>query len=187
MLTYIILVLVFTCTTHAAPVKCPGGYADGETVEKGSYWYVCKDGQLTMKGCLSDSKSRMKEHDTYKKGGYLYECASSSDGEFTIKYKGCIAENGQEFMLGGTWQDENFWYSCSNDGDRVKSEIKGCVDSGKRYNVHQSVIKGDLIYECSDAKGSIGFDVFLVDAMPVLCRKRRSRLIRGSCPSHSNN
>lgn len=126
--------LPFLCIAQAASTKCPGGYNEGETVEKGSYWYNCKDGQLIMKGCLTDRKTHMNERDTYKKGGYLIECASAGS-EFTLRYKGCVSEKDEEVTPGGTWQDDSFWYMCVSDGDRVKSEIKGCVDEGKRYGV----------------------------------------------------
>lgn len=135
MFTSIFLILAVVCGAYCAPTgKCPGGINEGETKEMGRFWYVCKDGQLVMKGCLSESKARINEHDTFKKDGYLFECASSGT-EFVIKYKGCVSEKGEEVMPNGTWQDENYWYTCSADGDRFKAEVKGCVDAGKRYNV----------------------------------------------------
>jgi len=164
MYTSVILVLAFVCGSLAlspVPPKCPGGFSEGANVEQGRFWYTCTSGNLVMKGCLSDTKSHMNEHDTIKKDGFLLECALGTGGDFIFKYKACLSEAGVVVNPGDTWQDDNYWYMCSTDGDRLKADVKGCCDAGKRYNIGESVPKSDLIYECShNANGNTGWDIY---------------------------
>jgi len=142
------------------PKGCPGGVQEGATSESGRYWYTCTSGMLVMKGCLSEARKRLNNHETFKSNGFVFECVENN-GDYTFKYKGCVGDNGDEHMGGDSWQDDNYWYMCTVEGDRVKTEVKGCVDGGKRLNVGDSVNKADLTYQCKQFESSnIGWNIF---------------------------
>jgi len=161
-------VFVFFAVVVALSLGAPSkACQDGETVEKGRYWYTCQGGVLVMKGCLSEKHARLNNHDTFKSNGFVFECVESNGG-FTFKYKGCVAENGEEHMAGDSWQDDNYWYTCTAEGDHVKIDIKGCVDGGKRLNPDDTVFKADLKYVCKRYDGgNIGWNIYPNPAVTV--------------------
>lgn len=166
MLSIVVAVISLASTVLSAPTmvpstQCPGGLKNGDTTETGRYWYTCQDGKMTMMGCLSDKKNHLTNGQTFKSNGYLFECTSASNGEFTFTYKGCVSEDQQEHLPNDTWQDNNYWYTCTKTGDKVTAETKGCIDDGKRYNPGDTVTKTDLIYECKRFDtGNVGWNIY---------------------------
>lgn len=132
-----LVAILFVCVAvaWAEDKSCAGGYKNGETVERGRYWYFCQDGQLVPKGCFSDSKAKLNLHESFKSGGYILECVIDNNGYLSFAYKGCVSETGKETAPGDTWEDDKYWYSCSTEGDHLKMDVGGCVYENKRYNV----------------------------------------------------
>lgn len=148
----ILVVVAILTSSHAAPTrKCAGGYEDGQTIDVGRYWYVCQDGTMVEKGCLSETRRRLIADQTFKRDGYVMACVLDSNGSYKFSYKGCVSERDQEYLPNETWQNENYWYKCATDGNRVKSEIHGCVDDDKRFNVSK------MYFWCSHIKYFISF------------------------------
>lgn len=158
---YIPIIAVLVSCIAAAPTNCPGGAKEGETLERGRTWYECKEGQLMEKGCLSEQKKRLNAGETFRNGGYVFECFKDDSGRFNTRPKGCVTEQDKEVMPNDTWQDDNYWYKCTMDGDRPKVSVEGCIDDGKRLNMEESVKKGDLVYVCKrNANGNTGFEIY---------------------------
>jgi len=160
--SFIVLTVAITIS-WAAPTDvktCNGGRKEGDTVDVGRYWYVCTNGDLVQKGCISEDKKRINSHETYKSNGYVIECVETQPGTFGFSYKSCTAEDGSEHPPKDTWQDVNYWYTCVADTNTIRMEVTGCVDDGKRYNVGDSVEKGDLIYTCSHTGENVGWNIF---------------------------
>lgn len=159
----LILALAFgACICAAMPTSCPGGTKEGETSERGRSWYECKAGQLTEMGCLSEQKKRLQAGETFRNGGYVFECYKDDTGRFNSRAKGCVSEqDNKDYMPNDTWQDENYWYKCTMVAERPTITVEGCIDGGKRVNVEESVKKGDLIYACKhNANGNTGFEIY---------------------------
>jgi len=145
----------------AAPTGCSGGIRESDTVERGRYWYICQNGELIQKGCLSEKKLRLNAGQTYITGAYQMECAADGSNGFVFKYKGCVSETQEPHPTDSTWQDDNYWYQCMADNGVPKIVIQGCVYEGKRSNIGDSLKIGDLIYTCNrKADGTMGFDIF---------------------------
>lgn len=133
--TSVSLACILICISAAPTRDCAGGTKDGDKMVRGRYWYVCNNGTYTMKGCISEKGVTLNPMDTFKNAAYVFVCSPDNNGEFVIKYSGCVSEDQQERKVGETWQDSNYWYTCVQDGERVKSQVQGCVDDGKRYEV----------------------------------------------------
>jgi len=160
-----IVVSLIVAAAWAAPTEksektCNGGRKEGESVDIGRYWYECKSGELIQKGCLSETKTRLNAHESYKTNGYVMECVSDAQNGFGFAYKACLGEDGAEHGPKDTWQDANYWYTCVVAPNSIHAEVTGCIDEGKRYNVDESVEKGDLIYTCSHNGENVGWNIF---------------------------
>jgi hypothetical protein len=159
---HIPILAALLCCIAAAPTNCPGGAKEGETLERGRTWYECKSGELIEKGCLSEQKKRLNPSETFHNGGYVFECYKDDSGRFNTRAKGCLSQaQDKDYMPNDTWQDENYWYKCTMEGDRPTVTIEGCVDNGKRVNIGESINKaGDLIYTCKHQdNGNTGFEI----------------------------
>lgn len=136
MINYLCFILSTVWYVLGAPIgSCPGGYQNGEIVERGRYWYQCQNGELVPKGCLSEKKRRLISGETFHKGGFVIACVTDENGVFEFAYKGCMSYDGHDHMPGDTWQDANYWYKCNLEDSIMIRTVEGCVDNGKRYKV----------------------------------------------------
>jgi hypothetical protein len=145
-----LVAILLACLAYAwAEDKgCAGGYKNGDQVDRGRYWYMCKDGQLEPKGCYSDSKVKMNVKESFKSGNYVLECVIDDKGMLSFDYKGCVSESGKESAPGETLEDDKYWYTCAKEGDHLKLEVGGCVSEGKRYKIGETTEKSDFVFEC---------------------------------------
>lgn len=134
-----VISLSFISCISAADLRpldsCPGGLKNGESVERGRYWYICINSQVEVKGCLTDKHQRINLYESYRDNGFVLECITDNRGEGAFRYKGCVSEKNVEYAIGDDWQDDGYWYTCVKEGEKVKIEISGCVDKGRRYAV----------------------------------------------------
>lgn len=128
---------------------CPGGYAEGAEIERGRLVFVCQGGSVVPKGCIAEDLSRLSVGGNYDTKQYRKKCQLGSDGQLSYELTGCVA-NGQEHKAGESWEDSNNFYTCQTDGAGLKVVNQGCVDGGKRVNVHDTVTKDDALYSCEE-------------------------------------
>lgn len=147
-LAVVLLACVSAFADEKAQGGCPGGYQNGENVERGRYWYVCKDGALDPRGCFSDDKKKLNLHETFKSGGFVLECTTDDKGFLSFRYKGCATDGGKEVNAGDSVEDGLYVYSCVSEGERLRLEMSGCVSEGKRFKIGETVEKDSLSYEC---------------------------------------
>jgi len=126
---------------------CPGGYAEGNEIERGRLIFVCQGGQIVPKGCIAEDLSRLSIGGNYDTTNYRKKCQSGSDGQLSYELSGCVA-NGQEHKVDETWDDSNNFYTCKTDGAGLEIVNQGCVDGGKRINIKDTVSKDDALYLC---------------------------------------
>lgn len=127
---------------------CPGGYAEGNEIERGRLIFVCQGGQVVPKGCIAEDLSRLSIGGQYETKNYRKKCQLNG-GTLSYELTGCVA-NGQEHKVGDTWDDQNNFYTCKTDGSGLKVVNQGCVDGGKRVNIKDTVAKNDALYSCDE-------------------------------------
>lgn len=157
----LVVLAALLCTVFCAPTKnCPGGAKEGDSLDRGRTWYQCKDGELMEMGCLSEQSKRLNIGETYHNAGYVFECVKDSDRVIS-RPKACLSEDTKEHMPEDTWQDDNYWYKCTMVSSLPTASIEGCIDGGKRMNVDETIVKGDLVYACKrNGNGNTGFEIY---------------------------
>jgi len=127
--------------------QCPGGYAHGNQMDIGRYWYECRDGQVVPKGCLAEDGHRVAVDATFDTKQYRMQCVLDRDGFLSVVYKACMLQ-GAEHDVGSQWDDGVAYFTCVKEGDNVRVITLGCVDQGKPMKLDDRVAKGDFIYQC---------------------------------------
>lgn len=157
MMKFIAIALVaatFAVNLALADIKssgtCPGGKANGEQFNEGRYWYECRDGQVTPKGCLDDNDKRVDIDGTFDTKNYRMQCIKDKDGYLTLLYKACML-NGAEHDVGAQWDDGTAFFTCIKEGNNVRVITLGCMDNGKPLKLDDRVAKNDFIYQCKKA------------------------------------
>lgn len=83
---------------------CPGGLANGAQIERGRYFYECRDGNIVPKACMSDELKRFDIGSTVDKKTYRIRCTLSSDGLLSMEAVACLHQ-GSEHKLDEQWED----------------------------------------------------------------------------------
>jgi len=130
--------------------QCPGGYSHGTEHEIGRYWYLCVDGQVIPKGCLTEDGKRVDIDSTYDTAQYRLQCILGKDGFLTVVYKSCML-GGVSHDVGSQWDDGVAYFTCVKEGENVRLITLGCVDQGKPMKLDERVAKGDFIFQCKKA------------------------------------
>jgi len=144
--------LAFPADSTGAPSSgggCPGGYAEGNEIERGRLIFVCQGGQVVPKGCIAEDLSRLSVGGNFDKKDYRMKCQLGSDGQLSYAASGCV-QNGAEHKVDETWDDSTNFYTCKADGDALKVINQGCVDGGKHVNAKDKVTKDDGLYSCEE-------------------------------------
>lgn len=127
---------------------CAGNYKEGDTVDRGRYWYVCQDGQLVPRGCFSNDYRRLQVHEAYHSDGYAIACAFDENGYLGFAYHACVL-NEREYLPGQTWEEQGkFWYSCLQEGDALRLEMSGCLHDGHRFKIGDTLERDGFVHEC---------------------------------------
>uniref|UniRef100_A0A915HRH8 Abnormal cell migration protein 18-like fibronectin type I domain-containing protein n=1 Tax=Romanomermis culicivorax TaxID=13658 RepID=A0A915HRH8_ROMCU len=143
----ILIIGLVAQSAYGAPVKCPGGYEDGQRVDIGRYWYTCENGHLAPKGCFDDNGRRMNAFESYHTSSYTIRCEYDSKGDLMFNYKGCFVNN-KEYYPGQSWEEGRYWYTCTRKSDSLSIELTGCVFEKHRFTLGQRINRDDYVYEC---------------------------------------
>ncbi|WKX95963.1 hypothetical protein Q1695_012429 [Nippostrongylus brasiliensis] len=129
----------------------PRWWNEGEAINRGKYWYECRQGRLEPKGCISDNK-RLPIGSTVVVGEYVAACETGSDGYLQFRFTACVGSGGRQFSVGEKWVDPQnmYYYQCERDGPYLKQRPKGCMSHDKRRQVPIGGTDdfGDYTYEC---------------------------------------
>lgn len=128
---------------------CPGGLANGALLERGRFFYECRDGSIVPKGCLSDALKRVPIGGTADRLAERRQCILGGEGLLTFEPIACL-QNGAEHKIGDQWEDGNNFYICKKtDNNELRSVNSGCVEQGKRIALGDKVSKEDFVFVCN--------------------------------------
>lgn len=123
---------------------------NGATVESGYVYYLCQDGKLFAKGCMTRDKKRVETGQTvdYRQSRLSCELKGVLPA---LSVKGCVFQ-GQEQAIGSTFNDEKKTYTCEQGTDEAKITEIGCADGGKQVKYDEKLTKEDGVYVCDKAQ-----------------------------------
>lgn len=127
--------------------RCPGGYAEGTTIDIGAYWYECRSGRVIPKGCLTDDRMRVEIQETYDSKSFRMQCVLDSAGQLSLIYKACV-QNGREYRVGESWDDGRSRFACKQSSNYLRVETTGCVDGGRQVSLGEKVARDRIVYQC---------------------------------------
>lgn len=147
------ILLALTSAAFAAPLdnankdgNCQGLGANGAVIDSGYVTFLCKDGKLYPKGCVTREQKRVDIGQTVDYRQSRLSC--QLNGQLpTLVLKACV-QNGQEQAFGSTFNDDKATYTCEQGTDEAKVTTIGCVDSGKQVKYDEKVTKEDGVYVC---------------------------------------
>jgi len=126
-----------------------GSSPSGSLVTIGRYYYKCNDGQLEPQGCIDGAQKQVPIGQNFRLANYQMSCKLGSDGFMTTEYDSCVIKE-TVVAPGGTFENDKYWYTCTKDGNFPVEHLSGCLRNGKRLNLHERVVEGDIVYECQD-------------------------------------
>lgn len=148
------LLMAFSGHSFGAPLdgsngECPGGLANGAPLERGRFFYECRDGNIVPKGCMSDDLKKIDIGSTFDKKSYRLTCLLGSDNLLSFEATACLHQ-GQEHKIDQEWEDNANFFLCKRDGKDLRTINSGCVDQGKRVKLGDKIIKDDLVMVCNE-------------------------------------
>jgi len=154
MLSFVLLVI--SGQTLAAPlddgsngVDCAGGLVNGALLERGRYFYECRNGQIVAKGCVTDDLKHQLIGATYDKRHYRLQC--TVNGEVLSWEPVACLHNGEPHKLNEQWEDGSNYYTCKTFGNNeLRSVNSGCIDQGKRIALNEKITKDDFVFICNE-------------------------------------
>uniref|UniRef100_A0A914EQ49 Abnormal cell migration protein 18-like fibronectin type I domain-containing protein n=1 Tax=Acrobeloides nanus TaxID=290746 RepID=A0A914EQ49_9BILA len=131
--------------------KAPQWWDQGARIDRGKYWYECRNGELKPMGCFTEKGDRIPILGTYNSNGYVIECAVDERGYLNFKFIGCT-DGTRNYQPGETWEDKEgmYWFECKQDGPYVRIQVGGCIahDKSKRLAIGERYDFGEYTYEC---------------------------------------
>jgi len=129
---------------------CPGGLSNGAQLERGRFFYECRDGNIVPKGCLAEDLKHIEIGSTTDKKTFRLQCTLGSDGLLALEPVACLHQ-GSEHKVDTQWEDGSNFYTCKKgDNNDLRSVNSGCVDQGKRIPLNEKVTKDELTFVCNE-------------------------------------
>jgi len=140
--------------SFSAPVDgnfgdCPDGSANGAQLERGRFFYECRDGNIVPKGCITENLKRIEIGQTVDKKTYRLRCALSNDNLLSLEAVACLFQ-GSEHKIDEQWEDGTNFYTCKKDGRDLRTINSGCVDQGKRISLNEKITKDEFVMACNE-------------------------------------
>jgi len=109
---------------------CPDGSPNGATIERGRFFYECRNGAILPKGCMSDDLKHLDIGQTSDKKLYRIKCVLN--GEILSMEPSACLQFGNEHKIDEQWEDQTNFYTCKKEGTALRTINLGCLDRGKR-------------------------------------------------------
>jgi hypothetical protein len=139
--------------SFSAPVDgtgdCPDGSPNGAQLERGRFFYECRDGNILPKGCLTEDLKHIEIGQTADKKHYRLKCTLASDGLLSFEPVACLFQ-GSEHKIDEQWEDNANFYVCKKDGRDLRAVTSGCVDQGKRIPLNEKITKDEFVMACNE-------------------------------------
>lgn len=127
---------------------CPDGSVNGAQLERGRFFYECRDGNIVPKGCLTDDLKHIEVGQTTDKKTYRLKCTLNSDNLLAFEGVACLFQ-GSEHKIDEQWEDGNNFYVCQKDGRDLRTINSGCIDQGKRIPLNEKITKDEFVMACN--------------------------------------
>jgi len=146
--------LSFANLSFGAPVDgtngdCSDGTPNGAQLERGRFYYECRDGAILPKGCVTDDLKRIEIGQTTDRKTYRLKCTLSGDSVLSLEPFACLQQN-QEHQINEQWEDGKNFYVCKKDGTNLRTVNSGCIDGGRRISLNEKITKDDFVMVCNE-------------------------------------
>jgi hypothetical protein len=131
------------------PGDCPDGSPNGAQLERGRFFYECRDGNIVPKGCMTDELKKIDIGSSFDKKNFRLTCTLGSDNLLALEATACLHQ-GQEHKVDSQWEDSANFYVCKRDGKDLRTVNQGCIDQGKRVNLNEKINKDDSVMVCNE-------------------------------------
>jgi hypothetical protein len=148
--SFFLIAALYAIVPSSGADSCPGGYSEGTQMDQGRYWYECRNGKMTPKGCLAEDGHRVEIGGTFDTAQYRVKCVQGSDGFMTMVFQACVF-HGSAHEVASQWDDGTAFHTCVREGNNVRVITLGCVDQSRPVKLDERVAKGDFIYQCKKA------------------------------------
>lgn len=147
---------------------CPDGSANGAQMERGRFFYECRQGEIVPKGCVTEELKHIEIGQTSDKKTYRLKCTLNSDNTLAFEAIACLFQN-QEHRIDEQWEDASNFYTCKKDGRELRTINIGCIDQGKRIPLNEKITKDDFVMACNETVNNGHYKE--AKLMPVGCVK----------------
>jgi len=155
MATFCILIaLVFSTTAYGQ------GCTEGSEMRRNNMFYVCRSGFQVPVACSTIDGIKVEPQSNYRTSTFLFACQQPTSQSYSLIPIACI-RNGQVVNIGATVAEENFWYTCTREGDQVVLKISGCVgEGGSRVGPNGIVTKSSFLFRCTFNANNVALEPY---------------------------
>lgn len=125
-------------------------YGVNERWSDDRYIYAClKEGdhlRMIVDGCMYQGRE-IGINEKVRHINFVYQCKQSENGTCSMCPVGCVSSN-QEYMIGDSYEENQYWYTCVNLNGHITIKPNGCVNDGKRFQNGDHFLRNDATYEC---------------------------------------
>jgi hypothetical protein len=172
-LSVIVVVSSAPLDSSVSALDCPGGLENGGLLERGRFYYECRDGAILPMGCVGDDLKKMTIGSTFDRKLYRLRCQLNGEGNLEYEPIACLF-NGADHKIDEQWEDGSNFYTCKKtETAELRAVNLGCIDQGRRVNLNEKVNKDDFVYVCNS---SVNNGAHL---MPVQCVKEGRQYSEG--------
>jgi len=151
-----LFVAILARSASSAPLdeknqECPDGSPNGAQLERGRFFYECRNGEILPKGCMTEELKKIDIGQTSDKKTYRVQCKLGSDNLLTLEAVACLFQ-GREHRIDEQFDDGTNFYTCKKDASAgLKTINLGCLDQqGKRVNLNEKIEKDDFVMVCNE-------------------------------------
>jgi len=148
----IFLIVAFAGQIFAAPLDgskgdCAGGLSNGALLERGHFFYECRNGELVPKGCITDELKHIEIGSTTDKKTFRLRC--NLDGSnMNLEPIACLHQ-GSDHQIDSQWEDGTNFFTCKKEDNTLRTVNSGCIDQGKRVALNDKVVTETLVMLCN--------------------------------------
>jgi len=140
---------IFSAPVDGNPGDCPDGSPNGAQLERGRFFYECRDGNIVPKGCMTEDLKHIDIGQTADKKTYRLKCVLGSDSLLSFEPVACLFQ-GSEHKIDEQWEDGTNFYTCKQNGRDLRTINSGCIDQGKRIALNEKITKDDFVMACNE-------------------------------------
>ncbi|KFD48230.1 hypothetical protein M513_10873, partial [Trichuris suis] len=123
----------------------------GRGFPKENFYYTCAVRNMTVyhriTACADDEGSVIPFGSAFSTEHFLLQCMRIKEHDVYVRVMACAVGTNPVYF-GQNSTDDQFWYSCSENGEEVVKEIKGCFHQNTRYQPGGTYMKDAVSHVC---------------------------------------